>query len=244
MSRRTGRARIGTSGYQYPHWKGRFYPAELPRKAWFDHYAGHFDTVEINNTFYNLPAPATFEKWRQAAPPGFEYALKFSRYGSHIKRLMEPAATIGRFLEAAAPLGDRLGPILVQLPPAWRARPERLDAFLQTTPGGHRWAFEFRDPSWLDEEVCAILEAHGAALCIHDMLDRHPRRLTADWTYLRFHGRQYTGSYSSQYLTAEADRIAAMLRDGHDVYACFNNDEDAHAARNALTLKRLVHNRL
>jgi len=243
MSRKTGRFRIGTSGYQYPHWKGRFYPEDLPKKAWFDHYAGRFDTVEINNTFYKLPKPETFRHWREAAPEGFQYALKFSRYGSHIKRLREPGEPIERFLEVADELGPSLGPILVQLPPKWQANPERLEGFLAAAPADHRWAFEFRDESWLDESVFAVLERHGAALCIHDMIERHPRRLTAGWTYLRFHGEHYAGSYSHQFLTAEADRIAALLRDSIDVHALFNNDEEARAAEDAQTLERLVRQR-
>jgi len=243
MSRKTGRFRIGTSGYQYPHWKGRFYPEDLPKKAWFDHYAGRFDTVEINNTFYKLPQPETFRHWREAAPEGFQYVLKFSRYGSHIKRLREPGEPIERFLEVADELGPSLGPILVQLPPKWQANPERLEGFLAAAPADHRWAFEFRDESWLDESVFAVLERHGAALCIHDMIERHPRRLTAGWTYLRFHGEHYAGSYSHQFLTAEADRIAALLRDSIDVHAFFNNDEEARAAEDAQTLERLVRQR-
>lgn len=243
MARKTGRLRIGTSGYQYPHWKERFYPAHLAKKAWFDYYAGQFDTVEINNTFYNLPAAKTFAHWREAAPKGFEYALKFSRYGSHIKRLKDPDEPIGRFLEVAVALGDTLGPILVQLPPHWHANPERLAGFLAAAPKKYRWTIEFRDESWLDEEIFGILEKHGAALCIHDMIDNHPRRLTADWTYLRFHGDHYSGSYSSQFLTAEARRISELLADGIDVHAYFNNDEDAHAAHDALDLRRYVQQR-
>ena len=244
MPRRPGRARIGTSGYQYPHWKGLFYPEDLPKKRWFEHYAGQFDTVEINNTFYNLPAAETFEQWREAAPKGFEYALKFSRYGSHIKRLKDPQEPIGRFLEVADGLGDTLGPILVQLPPNWKANPERLQGFLAAAPRKYRWVIEFRDESWLDDEIFALLEKHHAALCIHDMIADHPRHVTADWTYLRFHGDHYSGSYSSQFLTAEAKRIADLLHEGVDVYAYFNNDDNAHAADNARTLRRLVDKRM
>ncbi|MDZ7829268.1 MAG: DUF72 domain-containing protein [Halofilum sp. (in: g-proteobacteria)] len=238
------RARIGTSGYQYPHWKGRFYPADLSKKRWFEHYVHEFDTVEINNTFYKLPAGKTFAQWREAAPPGFEFALKFSRYGSHIKRLRDPREPIERFLAVADELGPTLGPILVQLPPKWHANTERLDDFLAAAPAGHRWAIEFRDQSWLNEEVFAVLENHGAALCIHDMIERHPRRLTAGWTYLRYHGDHYAGSYSSQFLGAEAKRIVEWLDNGIDVHAFFNNDEDAHAPDNACTLRRLIRKRL
>ncbi|EPC03117.1 hypothetical protein L861_22670 [Litchfieldella anticariensis FP35 = DSM 16096] len=241
---RTGRLRIGTSGYQYRHWKERFYPTDLPQKAWFDYYAERFDTVEINNTFYNLPKVETFDHWQQSAPEGFEYALKFSRYGTHIKRLKDPEQSIPTFMDVAQWLGNHLGSILVQLPPKWQPQPQCLERFLAKAPSRIRWAFEFRDPLWLNDEVFAVLREHGAALCIHDMIEEHPRELTADWTYLRFHGEQYAGSYSSQFLTAEANRIVALLEEGHDVYAYFNNDEEAHAAHNAQALKRYINDRL
>lgn len=241
---RSGRLRIGTSGYQYRHWKERFYPAELPQKEWFDYYAERFDTVEINNTFYNLPKSETFDNWRESSPEGFEYALKFSRYGSHIKRLKDPEQSIPTFLDVARRLEAHLGPVLVQLPPKWRPQSQRLEHFLAEAPSKIRWTFEFRDPLWLNDDVFGVLREHGVALCIHDMIEEHPREVTADWVYLRFHGEQYAGSYSSQFLTAEADRVAALLRDGYDVYAYFNNDEEAHAAHDALALKRYVHDRL
>ncbi|MBS3805486.1 MAG: DUF72 domain-containing protein, partial [Oleiphilaceae bacterium] len=227
MTHSTGQLRVGTSGYQYKHWTERFYPADLRQKEWFGYYADHFDTVEINNTFYNLPAPETFDHWRQTAPENFEYSLKFSRYGSHIKRLKDAGQTIPTFLEGAERLGTRLGPILVQLPPNWRRDPQRLDDFLNEAPDRHRWAIEVRDPDWLHDDIFRVLRTHRAALCIHDMIEDHPREMTADWVYLRFHGEHYTGSYSNQYLTAEADRIVHSLHEGLDVYAYFNNDEQA-----------------
>lgn len=240
MSHKQGRLRIGTSGYQYRHWKERFYPADLPQKAWFGYYAEHFDTVEINNTFYNLPRAETFDAWEEAAPKDFEYVLKFSRYGSHVKRLKDPQQSIPSFIEMHERLGAHGGPVLVQLPPRWKARPDRLKAFLEQVPSKTRWTFEFRDPDWLNAEIYAVLREHHAALCIHDMLEDHPREMTAEWSYFRYHGDHYTGSYSTQFLTAEAKRIKALLSDGHDVYAYFNNDQDAHAAHNALALKRYV----
>ena len=244
MATGTGSLRIGTSGYQYDHWQKRFYPEDVPKKDWFDFYAARFDSVEINNTFYSLPQADTFQRWREAAPEGFQYSLKFSRYGSHIKKLKDPDQTIATFLEVARELGPSLGPILVQLPPRWRPDPDRLDAFLRQAPRRHRWVIEVRDPAWLKEDIYAVLRQHSAALCIHDMIKGHPAELTADWTYLRFHGRQYRGSYSPQYLSARADWIAGQLRDGRDVYVYFNNDEDAHAPHNARDLKRYVDRRL
>jgi len=245
MTRRYGEARIGTSGYQYEHWRGRFYPRTLPVRAWFGHYADVFDTVEINNTFYNLPGAETFDRWREQAPPGFRYALKFSRYGTHRRRLRDPAATLGTFLERAEQLGSRLGPVLVQLPPHWGAVPERLDAFLREAPRRHRFAVEVRDPSWLCDEVYAVLRERGAALVLHDGLEgrAHPTVVTTDWLYLRFHGDGYGGGYSPQALGGQARRIRRWLGEGRDVYAYFNNDLGGHAPRNAADLRRFVERR-
>jgi uncharacterized protein YecE (DUF72 family) len=237
---RHGALRIGTSGYHYDHWKGVFYPEDLPKTEWFSHYARQFDTVEINNTFYRLPEATTFEAWRRQAPKRFCYALKFSRYGSHIVRLKKPRDTIGKFLKRADRLGEFLGPILVQLPPNWKADPERLAAFLEAAPKNHRWAVEFRDRRWLSEEVFAILNQHGTALCIHDMIDDHPRLVTAGWVYLRFHGEHYSGSYSAEKLKAEARWIKQQLAGGKDVFAYFNNDAQGYAVKNAVELRRYV----
>ena len=237
---REGTLRIGTSGYHYDHWKGVFYPEDLPKAEWFSYYARNFATVEINNTFYHLPEASTFNAWRRQAPKGFCYALKFSRYGSHIVRLKKPRSTIGKFLQRAGRLGEFLGPILVQLPPNWKADPERLAAFLKAAPKDYRWAVEFRDPRWLCEEVFAILKEHGCALCVHDMIDDHPRLVTAEWVYLRFHGDHYSGCYTPQFLTARAAEIRAYLAAGLDVFAYFNNDAQGFAIQNATDLKRYV----
>lgn len=236
----TARAYIGTSGYQYNHWRGVFYPKKLNTKQWFEYYARHFDTVEINHTFYHLPEASAFDQWKRNAPADFTYALKFSRYGSHMKCLKDPEQTIGAFLDRAERLGPRLGPILVQLKPRWKADAGRLRAFLEAAPKKRRWTVEFRDSSWLCNDIFDILREHGAALCIHDMLDDHPREITADWVYLRFHGDHYTGRYSPQYLTARAKDIAEHLEAGRDVFAYFNNDAEGHAVRNALELTRYV----
>ena len=238
--RQHGRFRVGTSGYQYEHWRGVFYPRELPRAQWFAYYARHFDTVEINNTFYRLPAAEVFDAWRKAAPAGMTYALKFSRFGTHMKRLRDPEQPVALFLERARRLRTTLGPILVQLPPRWHVNLERLQAFLAVLPRSRRWALELRDPSWLCEPVYALLAKYRVALCVHDMLPEHPRRLTADFTYLRFHGRRYSGSYSRAALAAQARTIRDWLAQGTDVYAYFNNDAEGHAVRNALDLRRYV----
>lgn len=238
--KRQGRFRVGTSGYQYDHWKEVFYPADLPKAEWFAYYARHFDTVEINNTFYRLPGPHVFDSWRDAAPPGWLYAVKFSRFGTHIKRLKDPEQPVELFLSRAARLKASLGPVLVQLPPRWRLNLERLDGFLACLPRSIRWTIEFRDASWLVEPVFERLAVHKVALCLHDMLPDHPRVLTAPFTYLRFHGQRYHGSYSTQVLTAQARQIRRYLADGVDVYVYFNNDVGGHAIHNALDLRRYV----
>jgi uncharacterized protein YecE (DUF72 family) len=240
MSGRPGSLRIGTSGYHYGHWRGVFYPKDLPKNEWFSHYAGRFDTVEINNTFYRLPETTTFAAWQRQAPKGFCYALKFSRYGSHIMRLKQPRETINKFLRRANRLGVFLGPILVQLPPNWKADPDRLAAFLKAAPKEKRWAVEFRDPRWLCDEVFAILKERGSALCIHDMIDHHPQVVTAGWVYLRFHGDRYSGCYSHRFLTTRAAEIRQYLTEGLDVFAYFNNDAQGYAVQNATDLKRYV----
>jgi uncharacterized protein YecE (DUF72 family) len=155
-------------------------------------------------------------------------------------RLKNPRATIGNFLKMAQRLEEFLGPILVQLPPRWHVDVKRLHSFLAAAPGALRWAVEFRDPSWLCDDVYAILERHHAALCIHDMIKNHPRVLTADWTYLRYHGDHYSGSYSHQKLSAEAEWIRRQLATGKDVFAYFNNDAQGYAIRNATDLKRYL----
>jgi uncharacterized protein YecE (DUF72 family) len=238
MSPKKGTLRIGTSGYQYDHWKGIFYPEDLPKKSWFAHYAAHFDTVEINNTFYRLPQGHTFTAWREQTPPGFCYALKFSRYASHLKRLKDPYEPIERFLERATRLQEFLGPILVQLPPRWNVDVNRLADFLNAAPRTYRWAIEFRDPRWLCEEIYTLLRRSHAALCIHDLIPDHPRHITAHWVYLRFHGVSHGGNYPHQVLTALAREIAQYLADGLDVFAYFNNDVHGYAVHNALALRR------
>lgn len=244
MTRVHGEFRVGTSGYVYAHWRGDFYPQDMAQKNWFDHYAAHFDTVEINNSFYRLPSPETFAQWRDRAPAGFLYAVKYSRFGSHMKRLLEPEQHMARFLMSALELQHTLGPVLVQLPPQWSSDPERLDAFLQVAPKKLRWAIEFRDSSWLCDEVYDVLQRHNAALVIHDLLPKHPEVQTADWAYRRYHGQNYSGCYTSQCLGAQARMLALDLAAGRDVYVYFNNDLGGHAVRNALALRRYLEARV
>ncbi len=240
MAGKQGHIYIGTSGYQYAHWRGPFYPEKMPKRAWFQHYAAHFETVEINNTFYNLPSEKTFRAWADETPDGFHFALKFSRFGTHLKKLKDPGNSIPKFLERAELLGDNLGPVLVQLPPNWGANPERLDAFLDYAPEKHRWAVELRDEDWFRDEVYEVLRNHGAALVVHDMIENHPRVHTANWAYERFHGDDYTHPYTHQALTATAHRFMEYRDAGRDVYVYFNNDAEGHAVANARDLRRYV----
>lgn len=242
---RSGQIHIGTSGYQYQHWRSLFYPEGLPTSRWFEFYGRNFDTVEINNTFYQLPSGAVFARWGQAAPSGFCFAVKFSRFGSQMKKLRDTPDPIGRFLEAARSLRDHMGPILVQLHPRWRRNEERLGEFLRVAPRRYRWAFEFREASWLVESVYDLLRRYNAAFCIHDMLGEVDWRSTADWVYVRFHGAagaKYSGKYTPRALRAAAGRIEQFQRAGLDVYAYFNNDADGNALHNARDLRRLVLN--
>lgn len=232
--------RIGTSGFHYKHWKRIFYPENLPTKQWFAHYASHFDTVELNNTFYRLPPAESFKTWKDGAPNGFCFAVKFSRYGTHMMKLKNAPDTIRRFTERADLLQNHFGPILVQLPPKWDVNVERLKEFLVAAPPKYRWAVEFRDPRWLIDEVYDVLRQHRAALCIHDMIVDHPREITAGWVYLRFHGGHYDGDYDDSTLRAVANEVEGYLKSALDVYVYFNNDLHGHAVKNAATLKTLL----
>jgi uncharacterized protein YecE (DUF72 family) len=222
----------------YRDWRGVVYPAELPQRRWFEHYATLFETVEVNSTFYRLPSAAMAAEWAAQAPSGFVYALKLGAFGSHRMKLRDAVSWLPNHLDRAERLGPALGPNLVQLPPRWRRNAWRLDEFLSAAPSTMRWAVELRDPSWLHDEVYDVLRRHGAALCLHDLLPDHPWLLTAGWTYVRFHGpdalqRRYWGRYGPDRLEPVAARLTEWLHGGWDVYAYFNNDHLGHAAEDA-----------
>jgi uncharacterized protein YecE (DUF72 family) len=239
------RARVGCSGWQYKDWRGVVYPEKLPQRRWFEHYTTLFDTVEINNTFYRLPQPTTTEGWERQAPDGFVYALKVGQFGSHRMKLRDSASWLPNHLDRVERLGDHLGPNLLQLPPRWKRNTERLDEFLTNAPTHIRWAVELRDDSWLHDDTFGVLKRHDAALCIHDLLDQHPWILTADWTYVRFHGPdalnvKYQGLYGPDRLEHAAKQLGAWLDDGVDAYAYFNNDWWGHAVTDAQTLRDML----
>lgn len=243
---------IGTSGWTYSSWKGTYYPEDLPSRQYLEFYAREFPTTEVNYSFYHLPRPSTYEKWAVQVPDGFVFALKASRFITHIKRLVDVEEPWHTFVENARPLGSHLGPILFQFPPSFRAERKRLAAFLrgaqQPASKSHpfRLVFEFRHDSWFTEEIYALLRQYHAALCIADS-PRYPREdvITADFTYLRFHGRiqLFASKYSDAELAEEAKKIKRYLRKGLGVFAYFNNDAEGHAVENARTLRKLVEGR-
>jgi uncharacterized protein YecE (DUF72 family) len=235
----TSSARVGCSGWQYAHWRGDFYPAGLPQSQWLNYYAERFDTVEINNTFYRLPEAATFAAWKRRAPRGFVYAVKASRYLTHMKKLKDPDEPLRRFFTRARHLQSALGPVLYQLPPRWPLNLERLESFLRALPRGRRQAIEFREPSWYTNEVFARLERHNVALCLHDMAgSASERRAIGPFVYVRFHGVQkYSGRYSDRALDDWAEWLAARSHERLPVYAYFNNDTGGHAPRDAVRLR-------
>jgi uncharacterized protein YecE (DUF72 family) len=233
---------IGCSGWSYPDWRGRLYPKGLPQHRWLEAYAESFDTVEVNNTFYRLPSPTAVEGWVEQSPKGFRFAVKVSRYVTHVRRLTAVESGIKRFYEPLERLVDsgKLGPVLWQFPESFRRNDERLAGALEALPRG-RHAFEFRHESWFVPDVYANLREHGVALVIGD----HPKwpfqahERTTDWTYIRFHhGRRGRhGNYSDAELGSWARRIAQWRRQT-EVYAYFNNDWSGYAPENALRLKR------
>jgi uncharacterized protein YecE (DUF72 family) len=233
--------RIGCSGWSYEHWRGRLYPSSGATTKWLPIYAEHFDTVEVNATFYRLPRAQAVERWSQSTPDDFCFAVKGSRYLTHVRRLRAPAEGIARLEARVEPLraAGKLGPVLWQLPPTFARDDQRLAAFLDRLPAG-RHAFEFRHSSWLDDTVLSQLQDRDAALVVADRGPAPPPRWieTASWAYVRFHhGRGRNGNYSQRELRTWAERLEAAAG---DVYVYFNNDWEGFAVENARTLAELV----
>ncbi len=234
---------IGTSGWHYEHWRGNFYPDGLAKAKWLEFYANQFNTVELNNSFYRLPSEQAFTTWYRCSPPGFVFAVKVSRFITHIKRLREADEPLQNFLARANFLREKLGPLLYQLPPGMKRNQYVLEAFLRTLPPGYQHVFEFRNESWLSSEIFALLKRYNVALCIFDMPGfTCPVAVTADFAYFRFHGSTglYWSCYSDDELRTWAAKIAEAGRNLEAVYIFFNNDAEAYAVRNALTLARLL----
>lgn len=239
----SNRIHIGTSGWHYGHWRGPFYPQDLPEREMLSYYAQSFRTAEINNSFYQLPEKQTFVSWRKAVPNDFIFAVKASRFITHMKKLKDPKEPLERFSDRVRSLEDKLGPMLFQLPLRWKCNVERLKAFLALLGKDCRSAFEFRDPSWFNEEVYAVLRAAGAAFCIYD-LDGHlsPKIVTAPLVYVRLHGPDgpYRGLYDNQTLAGWAGAFTAWVRQGREIFCFFDNDEAGYAVQNALQLQGMV----
>ncbi len=234
---------VGTSGWHYAHWRGRFYPEKLVKAKWLEFYARHFATVELNNSFYRLPSEAAFTTWRDSTPANFTFAVKVSRFITHIKRLRDTGEAVEKFITRARILGDKLGPLLYQLPPNIRRNDEVLESFLSTLPRGMKHVFEFRHQSWLEEGVFHILHKYNTGFCVFDMPSVScPLLATADFAYIRFHGSTglYSSCYSEEELAAWAKRLANLEGNLKAIYAYFNNDTEAFAVRNALTLGKYL----
>jgi uncharacterized protein YecE (DUF72 family) len=239
-----GTVRIGCSGWVYDHWRGRVYPDGLPQRRWLEHYASLFETVEVNATFYRLPKRDTVAAWVEGTPAGFVFAVKASRYLTHLKRLRDLGDGLERFYARIQPLVDspKLGPVLWQLPENFHRDDDRLAGALERLPPG-RHCFEFRHPSWFHPDVYALLRGHGTALVVGDTPTRpfQAHELTAGWSFVRFHhgSRGRRGNYSDRELEEWAERLARW-RAQADVYAYFNNDWEGFAVRNALALRKLL----
>ncbi len=234
---------IGTSGWHYRHWRGNFYPAGLAPPHFLEFYCRQFQTVEINNSFYRLPLEKTLAAWRAAAPTDFLFAVKAGRFLTHMKKLKDAAEPLDYFLTRIAILGDKLGPVLFQLPPRWQCNVERLTAFLALLPDQFRYAFEFRDESWFRQPVYDALRRANAAFCIYHLAGRSaPRQVTADFIYIRLHGpaAPYSGKYDDRTLAEWADAISAWQRQGKDVFCYFDNDQHGYAAANARRLAEIL----
>jgi uncharacterized protein YecE (DUF72 family) len=230
---------VGTSGWSYDHWRGRFYPDNIANEHLLPYYLQRFHTVEINNTFYHLPAISTFEGWRGAAPKGFVFSVKASRYITHMKKLKDPQKSTSEFFHRIRALGRTLGPVLFQLPPRWKFNSERLSDFLRNLSREFRYAFEFRDRTWINKQSYDLLSRHNVAFCIYE-LDGYlsPKVITSDFIYIRLHGPNgpYQGNYSKTALSQWASDISHWKKQGYRVFCYFDNDQAGYAANNAMSL--------
>ncbi len=239
MSKADCDIRIGTSGWYYDHWAKRFYPPDLPKSRWLEYYAEHFNTVEINNTFYHLPKEKTLQRWHQIAPKGFLYAVKASRYITHIKKFSDAAEPLELFFERVRLLKDSLGPVLYQLPPSLHKDLPLLEAFIRLLPKKPPAIFEFRHQSWYGDDTFGLLNKLGVGFCVHDLSgNESPRVVTGDIVYARFHGTsgRYAGDYSESQLREWAEWLKDQAQKARAIYAYFNNDARGHAVKNAKQL--------
>lgn len=242
MTAKSTKIHIGTSGWNYDHWKGPFYPDDLPQEKWLDFYKSKFRTVEINNSFYQLPEKQTFKRWKETVQKDFEFSVKASRYITHMKKLKDPGEPVERFLDTVQALGENLGPVLFQLPPRWHQNHERLELFLEVLPKTHRYTMEFRDESWWSDETIRLLKKYNVAWCIFQLAGTlSPKEVTADFVYIRLHGpeRAYQGQYDAQTLGGWAGAINSWKDQGKDIFCYFDNDQNGYATQDALKLKQM-----
>lgn len=238
------RIHVGTSGWHYMSWRGPFYPSKLPPAGFLPYYARHFLAAEVNNSFYRMPSAEVLRQWAETVPEDFVFAVKAHRFVTHMKKLMvDPAESLAPMFEVYSALGGKLGPVLFQLPPRWRFNAERFAAFLAMLPPEHRYVFEFRHPSWYAPEAMALLQAHEAAFCIYELAGHmSPILVTTDFAYVRLHGPEgaYAGSYSDSALAWWATQLRAWQAEGLTTYCFFDNDQQGHAAIDALRLQHLL----
>ena len=234
---------VGCSGWHYEHWRRLYYPEELPKSEWLSFYARQFNTVELNNSFYRLPSEKAFTTWRESTPDNFVFAVKVSRYVTHIKRLRNLGSAVDNFLSRSGLLGEKLGPLLYQLPPSMKRNDELLRNFLSSLPPKHQHVVEFRHESWIDEAVFDILRRHNVGLCVFDMPGFScPLVATSNFAYVRFHGSEglYSSRYSDEELSEWARKIAGLGQTIKAGCIYFNNDAQAFAVENARTLRNLL----
>ena len=232
---------VGTSGWNYGPWRGLFYPEKLAKARWLEYYSGIFPTLEVNATFYREMSESTYEKWRLSTPEGFRWAVKAHRFITHVKRLRGVAEPVGRFFSSVSALGDKLGPVLFQLPPSLAFDKETIVKFRRCLPSDRRCAIEARHASWMEDEAVDLLRELGLGFCVSDSGGRYPSRVaaTSDFSYFRLHGPRelYASAYSASDLEAWAERIADL---NVDAYVYFDNDFRAYAPENARSLMELT----
>ena len=239
----TAKIHIGTSGWHYDHWRGPFYPEDFPTQEMLSFYSDIFDTVEINNSFYQTPKVEAIKNWRKTVPKGFIFAAKASRYITHNKKLKDAKKSLGNILPVLGKLGKSLGPILFQLPPRWHCNSDRLSEFLKALPKKRQFSIEFRDPTWHVPEVYELLKKHNVAFCIFQLGGfESPVEVTADFAYVRLHGPEgkYQGDYDTKTLTMWATQIREWRKKLKDIYVYFDNDQNGYAAKNARKLIELL----
>ncbi len=233
---------IGTSGWQYKEWKGQFYPESINNEKMLEKYHESFSTVEVNNSFYQLPAEDTLNNWSEQTDDDFIFAMKANRYITHMKKLNEPQEALEKMFDRFDVIDPKIGVILFQLPPNWNSDPDRLKKFCDLLSEKYRYSFEFRNDTWYNDDIYEILNTYNCALCINDIDGKlSPMKFTTDFTYIRLHGpnERYKGSYSNEQLSNWKENIENSLKETNEIFCFFNNDTNAHAPHNAEKLKNL-----